>query len=491
MGFAKSVKTSNFLKYYFHLIIALVLGVTVFFGISPVMGLTHYGVAVLAITIPTIYLWLFVNTHWVSLLFLGLLTMTGIMSPNQVWASSLGHFSIMLVLTFSLISECLNEHGVIEQVANWFITRKFVQGRPYAFIGMFFGANLVIGMFMQNLALAVIFVTLTVKICDRLGLKKGDSLYNCLMLGTFWGNGVLSIASPIAKTLPNILIGLVYANFGVQISYATWLIIGIPFTTLMFGVIMLCIRIANPDTSVLKDAQLINQLEGQTKLSLKGKISSISMIVLVLMIVLPELLLLANILTSVATYLVALGPTVPAIIAVIMLAVIQVPDKDGPSPVLDFTTCITKVPFTLLLFVAAVVVMGTPLASDQTGIITWIKNILTPITYALPPIGLFVILIVMAVVVTNFISNTVALTVFVSLGSAIFANHVINPIVFAIVVTFATSMTCLTPSSTITAPLYYGPKHLKVSNILLINLVFLTFATLVLFAITPLVTFVL
>ena len=66
----------------FHVGIALILGLLIGFGLHPVNGLTDLGVRVLAVTIPTLYLWLTVNTGWCALLFLGLLILTGAMTPT-------------------------------------------------------------------------------------------------------------------------------------------------------------------------------------------------------------------------------------------------------------------------------------------------------------------------------------------------------------------------------------------------------------------------
>ena len=41
----------------FHVGIALILGLLIGFGLHPVNGLTDLGVRVLAVTIPTLYLW--------------------------------------------------------------------------------------------------------------------------------------------------------------------------------------------------------------------------------------------------------------------------------------------------------------------------------------------------------------------------------------------------------------------------------------------------
>lgn len=474
------------LQEYLHLLIALFMGLLIFFGLSPTNGLTQQGVMLLAIVAPTIYLWLFVNTHWVSLLFLALLAMTGIMTPNQVWAGALGHFSIMLVLVFSILSESLNETGAIGKIANWFISRPFVQGRPYAFMGMFFAGNLIIGIFMQNLALAVMFVALTARICESLGIKKGEPLYNCFMLGTFWGNSVLSIASPIAKSLPNILIGLVDTNFGIQITYAQWLMVGIPFMTVMFGVIMVCIRVVNPDTTPLKNFKVADIQN--VPLSIRGKISLSAMGILILLILLPELFLLAGWLVPISSYFIRMGATIPAIVLLIGLCILRVKENGEYVPVLDFSESTKHVPIKLLLFVAAVVIMGVPMASAATGVIDWLHYLISPLTVMLSPFVLIVVLVLISVILTNFLSNTVVLTISTYLGSALIGSLPMGAAAFAVLIAFASSMACLTPSSVMTAPLYYGPEHLKVKEVAKFNTLFLALATAVLIAFIPLFT---
>ena len=483
-------KLQPHIKGYLHISVALMMGLAILFGLNPTHGLTAEGVSLLAIVIPTIYMWLFVNTHWVSLLFLALLIKTGIMTPNQVWAGSLGHFAIMLVLTFSILSESLNETGTIQKIANWFITRKFVQGRPYAFMAMFFASNIVIGIFMQNLALAVMYIALTAQICENIGIKKGDTLYNCFMMGVFWGNGVLSIASPIAKSLPNILIGLVYTSFGIEITYAQWFMFGMPFAFISFLLIMLCIRLINPNTDVLKNFDIEAVKEKEKPLSLRGIFTLMGMMALILIILLPEIFLFFNVFVEFSSFLIRMGPTVPAILIIVTLSLIHVSENDRPTPVLDFSQMAKKVPINLLLFVSAVVIMGTPLAAESSGVIPWMQAILAPMTNVLPPYLLFAALIIIAVIVTNFISNTVVVTIFVSLGAAILVDHPIGPVVFAIVAAFASCMAFITPSSTLTAPLYYGPEHATVKGVLGMNIMFLLMATLLIIAMTPLVVLV-
>lgn len=126
--------------------IALILGLLIGFGLHPANGLTDLGARVLAVTIPTLYLWLTVNTGWCALLFLGLLILTGAMTPTEVWAGSMGHFAVITMIVFSILNYALKETGVIDRTASWSVSRRIARGRPLVFPGLFFLFNLVIGM---------------------------------------------------------------------------------------------------------------------------------------------------------------------------------------------------------------------------------------------------------------------------------------------------------------------------------------------------------
>ena len=206
-------------KSYIHYLIALILGLAIAFGLPATNGLTDIGVRTLAVTVATLYLWLTVNTHWTSILFLALLIMTGSMTANAVWAGSMGHFSVITMIVFMILNYALLQTGVINKVCNWFITRKIVRGRPYVFIYMFFASMLILGMFMDNLSLAVIYVGIAEVLCEKLGLKKGDSMYTCMFMGIMWVDVVISIASPIAHAPCLILMGMMSAQLGIEDVY--------------------------------------------------------------------------------------------------------------------------------------------------------------------------------------------------------------------------------------------------------------------------------
>ena len=460
--------------------VALLIGAAIAFAMKPANGLTEAGVRMLAIMTPTLYLWLTTNTHWTSLMFLGMLAMTRVMTPDDVWRGSIGHFAVITMIVFMLLNQCLKETGVINKIASWFITRKFVYGRPYAFLAMFFASNLVVGMFMENLSLAIIYVGIATALCEKIGVRKGDSLYTCIMLGVLWGSAVLSIASPIAKALPNILIGAAYTQLGVTITYAQWFAVGVPFTIVMFVVLMVCARILKPDTTPLQGFDLDELKRSDPPLDTRGKIAAIVMAVVVMMIILPEIFVAAGVFKTVGAYLANIGVVVPAILAVAFLCLIRVEGK----AVMDLPEAAKGVPLSLLIFTGTVCVMSVPISSEATGISAWIGNSLQPLIIGMSPLAVVAVLVAGAIIMTNFTSNAVCMILFFNIGIALFTAGDMNVTAFAIVIALAAGMACCTPPSALPAPLFYGPGHITMRNSIKYNVIFFALSFVVLMAFT-------
>lgn len=473
-------------KSYIHYIIALVLGLVINFGVPTTNGLTDIGVRVLAVTVATLYLWLTVNTHWTSLLFLGMLIMTGSMTANDVWAGSMGHFSVITMIVFMILNYALLQTGVIDKVCNWFITRKIVHGRPYMFIYMFFASMMILGMFMDNLSLAVIYVGIAEVLCKKLGLKKGDSMYACLFMGIMWVDVVISIASPIAHAPCLILMGMMSAQLGIEVSYTQWFSIGIPFAIIMFVAIMVCVRFWKPDVSAYNNYDVEAERRNAPKLDLGGKISVVVFLLAIALIILPEVL--KGVFPAFGTYWTTCGVVVPAILACAALCIIHI----GGKPVLDMPAALKSLPMGAIIFAGVVCVMSTPITSELTGINVWMGNVLQPLLAGVPPFVVVIILVIAALVMTNFLSNVVTMTLFFNVGVALLSNGSTNLGMFAMLIGFAAAMACLTPSACAPMPLIFGPGHVTMKNTIRPNLLFVILSFVVMIAlIVPLAPVVL
>lgn len=460
-------------KQYLHCVIALIIGILIFAILKPTNGLSVYGVRIIAVLIPVLYLWLTVNTHWTSLLALALVVVAtaapnsadSAMTASQIWAGSMGHFVVITVMVYMLLNICLKETGVINKIVFWFISRKFIQGKPYAFMGMFFASNIILGLFMDNVSLAVIYIAITEILCKQMGLKKGDPLYTCLFLGVLWGNVILSIATPIARTLPLIIMGLAEAQLGITITYAQWLIVGVPFSAVMWVIIMLIVRLWNPDTTAFRKLN-VEQLKSESKpLEKDGKIAAIVFIIVILFVLTPSFF---KDVSTVFAFLYNCGVVIPAIAGIVVLSLIRYNGK----PILFVPDALKQIPWSALIFAGVVSMFATPLSDSNIGINTWLGNVLTPLISNMNTIAIIVILMVLALVMTNFLSNTVTMTIFFNLGVILLATSNVNMAAFTIIIALTSSMATVTPSASVPAPLFFGPEHVTMKNTLKYNLIF-------------------
>ena len=456
---------SSVKKEYIHYLIALIIGIVIWFALPASNGLTDIGVHVIAILIPVLYLWLTTNTHWTCFLALALLVMTQAMTANEVWAGSMGHFVVITVLAYMLLNICLKQTGVINKIAIWFVTRKFVQGRPYAFMAMFFASNVIIGMFMDNLSLAVIYIGITGVLCEEIGVKKGDPFYTCMFTGVMWGNVILSIASPIAHALPNIIMGSAEAQLGITITYGQWLAVGGPCAALCYLAIMLVVLIWRPDVEAVK--------KKYPPLDARGKFSAFIFVLVVIFVLAPSILKDVN---PFFAYLNNIGVVIPALLAIVVLALVRMDGK----PILNVPAAMKEVAWPPIIFAGTVSVFATPLSAENTGISPWLGNIFSFVN-GLPPFAVVVILMVFAIIMTNFLSNTVTMVLFFNIGVIVLANGNTNMGVFTIIIALAASMASLTPSAAVPSPLFFGPGHVTMKNTLKWNLIWipLTFVILV------------
>ena len=93
------------------------------------------------------------------------------------------------------------------------------------------------------------------------------------------------------------------------------------------------------------------------------------------------------------------------------------------------------------------------------------------------------VLVIGAIVMTNFMSNTVTMVLFFNLGVVLLNAGEMNMGAFTILIALAASMATLTPSANPVSPIFFGDEHLSLRSTVKINLlfIFLSFVVLMLF----------
>ncbi|KPU42498.1 sodium-dependent dicarboxylate transporter SdcS [Oxobacter pfennigii] len=456
----------NFLKDYKHYIITLVLGLAIKLFVQPVNGLTPVGVNVLAIFLPTLYLWVFVGTEWVSFLAIVGIIITGVLTQTEVFAQSFGHSVVPMIISTMALNVCMTETGVIQKVSTKFVTLKIVHNRPYMFIFMFNLACLLLGFIVGAGALTIIFMALAKNVCEDIGYKQGDPFYTCLMAGVMWQVAFTASATPIGKALPLILMGAAKTSHGIEISFAQWMAVGIPFAFVAFLVSMLVvIFVWRPDTSKYKNYDIEAVKQRSKPLSTEGKITAAIFVVVVILWIFPDFF--GALAPGFAAFLKSAGTVVPPVLAIALLCVIRINGK----PIGDFTKMARSVPMGLIVFVACVCVLGNAVSSPKTGISEFLKNLLAPVTAGLPPIAIVAFAFLGSIILTNFISNTVTMLLFYSIALSLLQGTTVSMPGLVIMIGLMSSVAFLTPAASVTTPITFGTGDVTVANTLKPNLV--------------------
>lgn len=463
------------LKQYQHPLIAFLIAVLIKLFVPAANGLTEIGVNVLAVFIPVLYLWIAEATDWTSFVGIVLLSLTGIMSINDVFAKSVGLPTTYILISCTLLLAILEQTGVTRKLATWFISRDIIKNKPFLFILFFLMADVFLSLFINVFVTTMLFISLGVEACNSMGYKKGDKFYTSIMLCVFWAMNASSVATPIARTMPLVIMNSATANFGITISVSKWMLLGIPYAFLIGIVGYLIIRyIVRPETDLFVNYDIASMKEAASApLSKAGKVSIVAFILTVVSWLFPEFG--SSFAPGLSSVLKTLGMAGTASIVVALLCVLHVEGK----PVASFKDIIKKISIATLLFTAAVNIFGTAVSSEASGITAVMQNILSPITSGMSPVVLLIFLAIGTLIMTNFTSNMVSMVLFNSLATAMLAGSGMNVLVVSVVICFMANIAVLTPAATPINPLLFGPGHLDVKGSMKYNLLFILLSALV------------
>jgi sodium-dependent dicarboxylate transporter 2/3/5 len=224
------------------------------------------------------------------------------------------------------------------------------------------------------------------------------------------------------------------------------------------------------DTSKFEGYNVEEAKKSTPPLSKEGKIAAVVGILVVLAWLFPEIV--RPFAPDAAEWVRGLGFAVPPIIGVAFLCMIRVDNK----PIAKYSEMTTHIPIGVLGFVGAVIVFGAALNHPDAGIIPQLRHALEPFTSRLDPVVIVGIALVGSLILTKFISNTVTMLLFVHITLPLLVLSDISLGAVAILIGLAASLGALVPSSTVSAPIMFGPGHITFGNTWKYNLTYLLLA---------------
>ena len=225
----------------------------IFGRICPPIGvITPLGMNILGIFIGMLYGWTTGGMIWPSLLGMVAFAGTGMMPMTDFLKVSFGNETVVFILFMFIFTAVIDEVGLINFIANWFISRKIVAGRPWIFsfillIGCFVASQ--INMFVAILVFwGIIYI-----VAEKFGFQKYDSWTTFMVMGVVVASAIGGCVLPY-KLVPLAMLGVYSTVTGGNINFFQYVCFSLPITLLIMIVFVLVGRlIIRPDMKGLKN----------------------------------------------------------------------------------------------------------------------------------------------------------------------------------------------------------------------------------------------
>ena len=451
-------------KEYKNLILTIVaFAIILFFPMIPApTGLTNVSMQAIGLFVGIMLLWNFIGTDWPSFLCMVMVAVYGLMEPSAIFSSGFGNSTIAFLLVFFMLSHVLSQVGFSRRLAIWFMTNKIAQKSPWAFVIMFLFGAMFVASFMSQTAALLIFLPIAEQIFRELDYQQGDRVPQMIVLGLGIAVGIGSANTPLGHAIILIPIQLLQELTGQTVNIVSYSVFGIITGILIFAVLVLIYRfIYRPDLTKFKGYDVSHLRASVPLMDKKEKIAS-RLFIAVIVVWIVQSCLKDLIIPIVGVKLSALGNAIPVMAAVIILCMWKVDGK----PIMDYKEAAAKgVPWSALIFNAAVLVLSGTLTLENVGISDFLVAQITPLVSDLNQTVFIMIIAGLCVLATNFSSNTVCATVFFTISAPIaLAMGNINMVALASMIGASASYAFATPPSTMPMAVVAGTGWVDVKQ---------------------------
>lgn len=415
------------------LLIALIILVVI--SILPVSqgvrdsGLSPGGQHAIAVLVTAGYLWIgnVLPVGATAFLLLSLLPLMGLVTAKDSMAQ-LANDTNFLVMGGFVVAGSMSIYGLDKRIAISVI-KRIGTSIPKVFLGVMVSWAF-LSMWMSNTVAMLCVLPIVLGIFRVMNIKSGDALAKMFFMGLLMA-AVLGGMSTIVGTPPNVYCVSTLAEAGIEISFLNWMIVGIPISWGSLFLSWFFIYKFVFKLSLKKDPALTsyvnNEYEHLGKMSAGEKISAISLIVFIIMLMFKDLF--AEIFGK-TFYTNGIAALVPAVFLFIAGA-------------MTWKEAVDSISWQTMLFFSSGLVLSN--AIKGTGAAAWMANCISSFC---PAALIPLVFMLIAVILTQFSSNTAVAAVFLPVALATSTAAGANPAITCVCLTLAASLGFLTPIGT-------------------------------------------
>lgn len=447
-------------KNYIHILIGLLIYVLFSFIIPPSEPLTLSGMRILGIFFMCVYYWITLSTAWPSVFCVILMPTTGICSVSDAFAKSWGNPFVAFIIFCFIFNAAMAETGLSRRIALWFITRKYVRGRPWVFMFSFLLAVLLMSAFSTSSAVAAVFLGIAEQVFANTGYKEGDDLTESMVCSIGWVDQVGQGVTPMSHGATLLGISLSLSLLGVEVSIIQYSIVGIVVGLVFLVAYLFVYRFAlRPNMEKLRNVDIEYLKSTVPPISKREKIVIVAFIVLLASWILPDVFKVIPPLAAFGNFIGQVGTYIPVLAVVAVLCVINVDGK----PVINLGESSKNVSWNTIYLLTAIMISSSVFDSADAGITAWVTAKAGSIMSGLPPFIFIIIALTWIAVQTNFMSNMVSATMFSALCPIALAIGGVNPVALGLCIGFIANNGFATPAACPVAGFIAGTKWVRPS----------------------------
>ena len=454
-----AVKKKTSRSWYIDMAIVVVVYILFQFVLPAPSPITKGGMGVVGIFLGTLYLWIKVDIGWPSLLFIGVVGLTGVSGASALFQNTWGNVMVPFLVCAFMLNMVMSDTGLTRRFALFFVTRKMNKGKPWRTMIMFFLAIVLLGLVSTSSAICVLFMAIAEEMFKMTGYKKGEKLVETTMVGIFWmAQGAMAF-TPISHVLIPAIFENILADFGVTVTYGQFsmifLCVGIAF---FLGWILIFRFVIKPDVTKMADLD-IDALRATIKPWTKQEVTILIVYGIVIITwCFPELIGMIPGMDGVASWMSSHGSGVPPMVACAVLCMIKYEGK----PMLDVKDCCRRIPWGSVFMMTAVMGTAYIFGLETCGVTAWITQTMEPIMSGLNPTVFVIIVILFINILTNCVSNTLVSSMYAVVVPLAVAVPGVNPIAVALLVAAGCNSAYALPSACPAAGLASGAGWTRV-----------------------------
>lgn len=452
----------------FHLGIMVL--IIAFFWLNQSFGqsLTPIGMKVLGVFLAGCYGWTTAGTFWPSILCMCLLPFTGVATMAEVLAQGPGNNMFLFIMFMLVFNQLLDDAGVNVTIANWLISRRIVSGRPWLLIFVILTAGYLTATVCNVFLCLFLMWSLIYGICKGVGYRQHDKLPTILVIAMLFCIMMGYLTMPF-HGMTVILLGAFAKMAGAAVAFGTYLSFSLPVgfgsVILTFLVIRFIVR---PDVEKLKNYDVHSIPSEDIKFTRRKVIILGSLLFFVLSLLLSGILPAGNLYAKIITTLGNSG-----LIALIMMALLFV-TVEG-KPLYNFKETAAKgLSFDILMCTMYMLALGTFVSSEKTGINGFFMEIFSPLLGGLSPVVFCIVIGLVCVFLTNFLSNIGVAYMFLPLAVSFGPVIGFEPTALAMLIIYCAHVAMITPAASIYAAIMHSntdwvtPKEATLYSLLIV-----------------------